>query len=89
VEFDGSEQVTEVLVLRRGRRFVAVMNRCPHLGLTIEDAMVRGTQLVCQGHGRRYSLRRKQVPNAARALTEVPFHSEGDGLLIDVSGLTS
>lgn len=46
----------EILVVRTRRGVVAVENRCPHMGLSLEGATVRGRKLICAHHGRRYDL---------------------------------
>lgn len=47
----------ELLLLRRGRRVFALVNRCPHLDRPLDDARVHAGVLSCPGHGRSYSLR--------------------------------
>jgi nitrite reductase/ring-hydroxylating ferredoxin subunit len=83
------QPVDELLLLRRGRRVVALVNRCPHLGRALDDARARGGALVCAGHGRRYSLRAGRVLGAPSALRLLPVRRDGQALLIDISGLTS
>jgi nitrite reductase/ring-hydroxylating ferredoxin subunit len=46
----------ELLVLCVRRRFTVVENRCPHLGLPLDDGRVVGRTLVCSGHGYKYAL---------------------------------
>lgn len=46
----------ELLVLCVRRRFTVVENRCPHLGLPLDDARVVGRTLVCSAHGFKYGL---------------------------------
>jgi len=46
----------ELLVLCVRRRFTVLENRCPHLGLPLDDARVVGRTLVCSGHGYKYAL---------------------------------
>jgi len=46
-----------VLVIRTRKGVFAVQNRCPHLGLALDDATVRGHKLTCAHHGRRYDIR--------------------------------
>ena len=46
----------ELLVLCVRRRFTVIENRCPHLGLPLDDARVVGRTLVCASHGYKYSL---------------------------------
>ena len=46
----------ELLVLHARRRFTVVDNRCPHLGLPLDDARVVGRTLVCGSHGYKYAL---------------------------------
>jgi nitrite reductase/ring-hydroxylating ferredoxin subunit len=46
----------ELLVLSVRRRFSVLENRCPHLGLPLDDARVVGRTLVCSAHGYKYAL---------------------------------
>jgi nitrite reductase/ring-hydroxylating ferredoxin subunit len=46
----------QLLVLCVRRRFTVLENRCPHLGLPLDDARVVGRTLVCPGHGYKYAL---------------------------------
>jgi nitrite reductase/ring-hydroxylating ferredoxin subunit len=46
----------ELLVLCARRRFTVVENRCPHLGLPLDDARVVGRTIVCNAHGYKYAL---------------------------------
>lgn len=82
VERDG-KPIDELLLLRRGPRVVALVNRCPHLQRALDDARVHGRTLVCPGHGRRYSLQ-----GASPALRILPTRSDGTMLLIDISELS-
>ena len=46
----------ELLVLHVRRHFTVVENRCPHLGLPLDDARIVGRTLVCSMHGYKYAL---------------------------------
>jgi nitrite reductase/ring-hydroxylating ferredoxin subunit len=46
----------ELLVLFVRKRFTVVQNRCPHLGLPLDDARIVGRTLVCNAHGYKYAL---------------------------------
>jgi nitrite reductase/ring-hydroxylating ferredoxin subunit len=46
----------ELLVLNVRRRFTVLENRCPHLGLPLDDARIVGRTLVCSSHGYKYAL---------------------------------
>lgn len=46
----------ELLVLCIRRRFTVLVNRCPHLGLPLDDGRIVGGTLVCSGHGYKYAL---------------------------------
>jgi nitrite reductase/ring-hydroxylating ferredoxin subunit len=81
-ERDG-KPISELLLLRRGPRVVALVNQCPHLQRALDDASVHGRTLVCPGHGRRYSLR-----GDSSALRILPARSDGTMLLIDISELS-
>lgn len=56
VERDGAE-AEELLLLRLRHGIFALVNRCPHLGRSLDDGRVHGHVLQCRGHGRSYSLR--------------------------------
>lgn len=47
----------QLLVVWTRRGPYVVENRCPHWPRRLDDAVVRGTVLVCQGHHRRFSLK--------------------------------
>jgi len=87
IETDEQEAAGELLLLRRGGRFAAMVNRCPHLGRTLEDAIVRGNVLVCPGHGKHYNLNPGQRRCAASALCLLPVRDDGDALTIDIEGI--
>jgi nitrite reductase/ring-hydroxylating ferredoxin subunit len=46
-----------VLVVRTRKGVFAIQNRCPHLGLALDNATVRGHKLTCAHHGRRYDIK--------------------------------
>jgi nitrite reductase/ring-hydroxylating ferredoxin subunit len=56
VQREGTE-AEELLVLRLRHGVFAVVNRCPHLGRSLQDARVHGHVLQCRGHSRSYNLR--------------------------------
>jgi nitrite reductase/ring-hydroxylating ferredoxin subunit len=48
---------TPVLIVRNRRGVFAMRNRCPHRGVRLDDAKVRGKSIKCAFHGREYDLR--------------------------------
>lgn len=46
-----------VLLCRTPTAIYAMNDRCPHAGLTLENAKIRGEQLLCPHHGARFHLR--------------------------------
>lgn len=58
---DGTRQCVEIadrelVVFRTGDAVYAVLNQCPHAGLPLEDAQLRGRVLTCRYHGYAYRL---------------------------------
>ncbi|MBO0805348.1 MAG: Rieske 2Fe-2S domain-containing protein [Nocardiopsaceae bacterium] len=90
LERDGT-RVEEVLLLRLRHGVLAVVNRCPHLGRSLDDARLRGHMLTCRGHGRSYNLRSGRpagtlAPGPPR-LRRVPAWISGGRLFADVRGI--
>lgn len=86
---------TELLVLCVRRRFTVVENRCPHLGLPLDDARVVGRTLVCASHGYKYALNDGgHIPGwrcpggQVGRLRLVPTRVEGDALYALLSATT-
>lgn len=82
----------ELLLLRRGRRIFALVNRCPHMQRSLDDARVGVGVLSCPGHGRSYSLRTgRAVGTAARhggpALRTARAWVDSAQLFLDIRGL--
>ena len=48
---------TSVLIMKVRRRLVALVNRCPHLGWPLSDAIQLGCVLTCGYHHHRFDLR--------------------------------
>jgi 3-phenylpropionate/trans-cinnamate dioxygenase ferredoxin subunit len=46
-----------VLLCRSTTAIYALENRCPHAGLSLEGAKIRGDYLFCPHHGARFNLR--------------------------------
>jgi nitrite reductase/ring-hydroxylating ferredoxin subunit len=46
----------ELLVIFHRRRFTVVESRCPHVGASLDDALISRRSLTCSLHGYRYSL---------------------------------
>ncbi|WP_297628996.1 Rieske (2Fe-2S) protein [Nocardia sp.] len=69
-------------------RVVAFENRCPHRGLPLDDAAIKGRTLTCPFHGRRFDLRdgrplsSKDNPTAAGRPLPVFSVARKDGRLL-------
>jgi nitrite reductase/ring-hydroxylating ferredoxin subunit len=96
LERDG-RPTEELLLLRRGRRVFALVNRCPHMERPLDDARVAAGVLYCPGHGRSYSLRTGRAagmlagrggPSAGTsALRTARAWAEGTQLFLDIGEL--
>lgn len=91
VERDGV-LVEELLLLRVRRAIVAVVNRCPHLERSLDDARLRGHVLTCRGHGRSYNLRTGRVTGALALggpakLRRAAAWTEGGQVFVDIGGV--
>jgi nitrite reductase/ring-hydroxylating ferredoxin subunit len=92
VEQDGVP-VEELLLLRVRHHVVAVVNHCPHMGRSLDDARVHGSALCCRGHGRCYSLRTGRALGTIAVqgqpmLRRVPAWTVDGQLLLDLTALT-
>jgi nitrite reductase/ring-hydroxylating ferredoxin subunit len=91
VERDGI-LVEELLLLRVRHRIVAVVNKCPHLGRSLDDARLRGRVLTCRGHGRSYSVRAGRAVGTPRLggpprLRRAAAWTEDDQVFVDLGGV--
>jgi nitrite reductase/ring-hydroxylating ferredoxin subunit len=82
----------ELLLLRRGRRVFALVNRCPHMERPLDDARVHVGILSCPGHGRSYSLRTGRAVGMAghgepSALRTARAWVDNDQLFLDIRDL--
>jgi 3-phenylpropionate/trans-cinnamate dioxygenase ferredoxin subunit len=58
----------ELVVIFHRRRFTVAENRCPHLGASLDDAVISRRSLTCSLHGYRYSLSDGAFVSAPRCL---------------------
>lgn len=89
IERNGAE-VEELLLLSLRHGLYAMVNRCPHLGRTLDDGRVRGNVLQCRGHSRSYSVRTgRSVGTLAVGgppkLHRIPAWAEGGRLFLDLT----
>lgn len=78
----------EVAVFNLGDRFLAVENRCPHLGGPLADGIISGDCVVCPLHGWRISLRCGDVESPAQIKARIrtfPTAISDGVLLVEVS----
>lgn len=76
-----------VIVFRIGGRLLAIRNTCPHAGLPLDDADLRGTVLTCIFHGYTYNLengRNVDYPNEEPPVRTYPVREEGGVIQVDV-----
>ena len=73
----------EIAIFNLGDRFLAVANRCPHLGGPLAEGIVSGVAVVCPLHARKVSLETGTVVSATDAPECVQtFHTRvKDGLV--------
>lgn len=89
----GGQTAEELLLLRRGRRVFALVNRCPHMERPLDDARVHAGVLSCPGHGRSYSLRTGRAVGmmgrgGPSALRTVRAWVANDQLFLDIRDLS-
>jgi nitrite reductase (NADH) small subunit len=67
-----------------GERFLAVENRCPHLGGPLSDGIVNGCQVVCPLHAWKVRLDTGAVdrPGTAACVRTFPTRVDGDTVLV-------
>jgi nitrite reductase (NADH) small subunit len=72
--------------LGAGDRFLAVENRCPHLGGPLADGIVNGCQVVCPLHAWKVRLDTGAVdrPGTAACVRTFPTRVEGDTVLVQL-----
>ena len=58
----------EIAVFNLGDRFLAIDNRCPHLGGPLADGIVTGESVVCPLHGWKLNLEHGNVQRPAESL---------------------
>jgi toluene monooxygenase system ferredoxin subunit len=77
-----------VLVAHVGGKLCAYLNRCPHLGTPLSEGSLEGTVLTCRAHHWQFDIVTGQGINPASAsLTRLATATEGDDLLVYVSGV--
>jgi nitrite reductase/ring-hydroxylating ferredoxin subunit len=47
----------EILIAKIGDEYLAVGNRCPHMGAKLSNGSLEGRIIKCYAHGRRFDLR--------------------------------
>ena len=69
-----------------GPRFLAVENRCPHLGGPLSDGIVNGCQVVCPLHAWKVRLDTGAVdrPGTAACVRTFPTRVDGDTVLVQL-----
>ena len=69
-----------------GDRFLAVENRCPHLGGPLSDGIVNGCQVVCPLHAWKVRLDTGTVdrPGTAACVRTFPTRVEGETVLVQL-----
>lgn len=78
---------TSIAVFDVGGQFVAVENRCRHLGNPIDDGVVERGCVTCPWHGWRYDLRtgaHLTFFGRRPGLRTFPVRMEGDDVLVDI-----
>ena len=72
--------------LGAGERFLAVENRCPHLGGPLSDGIVNGCQVVCPLHAWKVRLDTGAVdrPGTAACVRTFPTRVDGDTVLVQL-----
>jgi nitrite reductase (NADH) small subunit len=77
----------ELAIFNLGERFLAVENRCPHLGGPLADGIVSGCAVVCPLHAWRVRLDSGAVdrPGAAAACVQTfATRVDGDTVLVQL-----
>ena len=74
----------ELAIFNLGERFVAVENRCPHLGGPLADGIVSGCAVVCPLHAWKVQLDSGAVsrPASERCVQSYPTRLEDDVVLV-------
>jgi 3-phenylpropionate/trans-cinnamate dioxygenase ferredoxin component len=81
VEVDGAP----VVVVRCGREFYAVEDRCTHDGESFTGAEVESCQLICPRHGSHFCLRTGEAltPPAYEPLRTYPVREQDGRILVE------
>ena len=76
----------ELAIFNLGDRFLAVENRCPHLGGPLADGIVSGCAVVCPLHAWRVRLDSGQVerPGGAACVRTFATRVEGDVVMVQL-----
>jgi len=81
----------EIAVFNLGDRFLAIDNRCPHLGGPLADGIVTGESVVCPLHGWKINLEHGNVQRPAESLACVKTFAtkiEAGTLLLELTSET-
>jgi nitrite reductase (NADH) small subunit len=77
----------ELAIFNLGERFLAVENRCPHLGGPLSDGIVSGSAVVCPLHAWKVRLDSGQVDRpgtAAACVRTYPTRVDGNTVLVEL-----
>ena len=76
----------ELAIFNLGERFLAIENRCPHLGGPLSDGIVNGCQVVCPLHALKVHLDTGAVerPGTAACVRTFPTRVDGDTVLVQL-----
>jgi nitrite reductase/ring-hydroxylating ferredoxin subunit/Fe-S cluster biogenesis protein NfuA len=78
-------QGVSLLLTRVGEEVRAFPNACPHLGMPLDDAEIKGGIITCRYHGFRYALADGECLTAPEiALARLPVSQQAGRVLVDV-----
>jgi len=74
-----------IAVFRTKRGWIALDDRCPHMGASLADGFVAGSEVQCSWHEWRYDVETGQCPIRPWARVRVyPVRIDGDDVRIEV-----
>lgn len=83
----------EILLVNIEGMFYAVDNKCPHMGASLAEGNLRGTNIVCPKHGSAFNIKTGEFMESgkmffinvkAKNLKVYPTKVEGDDILIEI-----
>lgn len=83
----------EILLTNIAGNYYAVNNACPHMGGSLFDGMLEGTQIICPKHGSIFDVRTGHVVQGGKMffmkvkvkdLRSYPVRIEGTDILLDI-----